>query len=122
MDRRRDRPARRGPVRRAQPARRHRDLAGDVHRGHVRRAAGLLLGGGRPVVPSARWGFELAAEDDGTRLRQWAKLGPGPSGLTPAIKAMPDKEERIVARRLAEHEANMRRCVDGIRSCRTDAR
>jgi hypothetical protein len=29
---------------------------------------------------------------------------------------MPDKEERIVARRLAEHEANMRRCVEGIKS------
>ncbi len=71
---------------------------------------------GDPSYPSARWGFELAAEDDGTRLRQWAKLGPGPSGLTPAIEAMPDKEERIVARRLAEHEANMRRCVDGIKN------
>ena len=53
---------------------------------------------------------------DGTRLRQWATLGPGPSGLTPAIKAMPDKEERIIARRLAEHEANMRRCLDGIKN------
>jgi hypothetical protein len=26
------------------------------------------------------------------------------------------EEERIVARRLAEHEANMRRCVEGIRA------
>jgi hypothetical protein len=42
-------------------------------------------------------------------------LGPGPSGLTPAIEARPDKEERIVARRLAEHEANMQRCLAGIK-------
>jgi len=71
---------------------------------------------GDPSYPSARWGFELEAEDGGTRLRQWARLGPGPSGLTPAIEAMPDKEERIVARRLAEHEANMWRCLEGIRN------
>ena len=38
-----------------------------------------------------------------------------PEGLTPAIVAMPDKEERIVARRLSEHEANMHRCLDGIK-------
>ena len=71
---------------------------------------------GDPAYPSARWGFELEPADGGTRLRQWAILGPAPSGLTPAITAMPDKEERIVARRLAEHEANMRRCVEGIKA------
>jgi Polyketide cyclase / dehydrase and lipid transport len=71
---------------------------------------------GDPAYPSARWGFELEARGGGTRLRQWATLGPAPSGLTPAITAMPDKEERIVARRLAEHEANMRRCVEGIKA------
>jgi Polyketide cyclase / dehydrase and lipid transport len=71
---------------------------------------------GDPAWPSARWGFELEAGAGGTWLRQWATLGPAPSGLTPAITAMPDKEERIVARRLAEHEANMRRCVEGIKA------
>ena len=71
---------------------------------------------GDPSYPSARWGFELQPEDGGTLLAQWAVLGPAPSGLTPAIVAMPDKEERIVARRLAEHEANMRRCVEGIKA------
>jgi hypothetical protein len=71
---------------------------------------------GDPSYPSARWGFELEAAGGGTSLRQWAVLGPAPSGLTPAITAMPDKEERIVARRLAEHEANMRRCVEGIKA------
>jgi hypothetical protein len=71
---------------------------------------------GDPEYPSGRWGFELQPEDGGTLLAQWAVLGPAPSGLTPAIVAMPDKEERIVARRLHEHEANMRRCVEGIKA------
>ncbi len=66
--------------------------------------------------PAARWGFELEPEGDGTLLRQWAVLGPGPSALTPAIEARPDKEERIVARRLAAHEANMRRSLAGIKA------
>ena len=65
--------------------------------------------------PAARWGFELEPASGGTMLRQWAVLGPGRSGLTPVIEARPDKEERIVARRLAEHEANMRRCLAGIK-------
>ncbi|WP_204263565.1 hypothetical protein [Geodermatophilus normandii] len=42
--------------------------------------------------------------------------GPGgPSGLTPAIEARPDEEERIAARRLAEHRANMQRTVEGVK-------
>ncbi|MBV9793370.1 MAG: SRPBCC family protein [Actinobacteria bacterium] len=68
-----------------------------------------------PDDPAARWGFELEPDGAGTLLRQWAVLGPGRSGLTPAIEARPDKEERIVARRLAEHEANMNRCLAGIK-------
>ena len=42
-------------------------------------------------------------------------MGPAPSGLTIAITAMPEKEERIVARRLAEYEANMRATLEGIK-------
>ena len=42
-------------------------------------------------------------------------MGPAPSGLSIAINAMPDKEERIVARRLEEFEANMRATLDGIK-------
>jgi hypothetical protein len=42
-------------------------------------------------------------------------MGPAPSGLTNAITAMPDTEERIIARRLQEHEANMRATVEGIK-------
>jgi uncharacterized protein YndB with AHSA1/START domain len=71
---------------------------------------------GDPEQPSATWGFELEREEAGVRLRQWARLGPAPSGLTPAIEAMPDKEERIVARRLEEHRANMQLTIEGIKA------
>ena len=65
--------------------------------------------------PSASWWFDAAEEDGGTRLRQGMRMGPAPSGLSVAIEAMPDKEERIVARRLAEHERNMRATLEGIK-------
>lgn len=70
-----------------------------------------------PENPAASWRFELEPLDGGrrTRLRQWARMGPGPSGLTPAIAANPDKEERIVQRRLEEWSRNMQATVDGIK-------
>jgi uncharacterized protein YndB with AHSA1/START domain len=68
-----------------------------------------------PDNPSSSWWFELEAEQDGVRLRQGTRIGPAPSGLTIAITAMPDKEERIIARRLQEYEANMRATVEGIK-------
>ncbi|MBI2708437.1 MAG: SRPBCC family protein [Actinobacteria bacterium] len=68
-----------------------------------------------PSNPSASWWFELAAEPGGTRLRQGMRIGPAPSGLSIAIEAMPDKEEKIIARRLAEHERNMRATLEGIK-------
>jgi hypothetical protein len=70
---------------------------------------------GDPENPSAQWRFSLEVEGSGTRLRQWMRMGPAPSGLNIAIEAMPDKEERIIARRLGEHRANMQLTVDGIR-------
>lgn len=66
--------------------------------------------------PSASWRFELEPDGDGSRLRQWARLGPGPSGLTVAIERMPDREERIVARRLDEHRQNMTATLEGIKA------
>lgn len=66
--------------------------------------------------PGARWRFELSPVDQATRLRFSLTMGPGPSGLTPAIAARPDKEDRIIARRLGEHHANMTRVVEGIRA------
>ena len=68
-----------------------------------------------PHEPSARWWFDLDDEGAGVRLRQGARLGPAPSGLSIAIAAMPDKEERIVARRLEEWARNMQATLEGIK-------
>ncbi len=72
---------------------------------------------GDPDRPSARWRFTLAADTGGagTRLTQWMQIGPGPSGISTAIEAMPDKESRILHRRLAEHNANMTATLAGIK-------
>jgi len=71
---------------------------------------------GDPDQPSALWRFTLAAGADGTgtRLTQWMQIGPGPSGISAAIEAMPDKESRILQRRLGEHSANMAATLAGI--------
>jgi hypothetical protein len=42
-------------------------------------------------------------------------MGPGPSGLTAAIERMPDKEERIIERRLQQHGENMTATIEGIK-------
>lgn len=63
--------------------------------------------------PGSRWRFDLEPHGDGSILRFTATIGPGPSGLSPAIEAMPDREDDIVARRMGEHNANMQRTVDG---------
>lgn len=72
--------------------------------------------------PSARWWFELEPDDGSVRLRQGGRMGPAPSGLSVAISAMPDKEERIVARRLEEWERNMRATLEGIKQLAENAR
>ena len=68
-----------------------------------------------PANPGSRWRFDLEPDGDGrTRLRYSMSIGPGPSGISGAIAAMPDKEPRILTRRLGEHHANMTRTVEGI--------
>lgn len=57
--------------------------------------------------PSSIWRFTLRPDEHGTLVRQWAQMGPGRSFLNRAIDAMPDKEERIIERRLAEFRAGM---------------
>ncbi len=57
--------------------------------------------------PAAWWRFELEPVDGGTQIVQRVQLGPGRSGLTPAIERMPDREHDIIGRRLAEHRENM---------------
>ncbi|MBN9793840.1 MULTISPECIES: SRPBCC family protein [unclassified Pseudonocardia] len=64
---------------------------------------------------AAVWRFELTPDGDGTALRQWARMGPGPSGLTQAIERWPDKEERIVEGRLREWRTGMERNLDAVR-------
>jgi Polyketide cyclase / dehydrase and lipid transport len=78
---------------------------------------GHLLGWavGDPSWPGARWRFVLDPGAAGTRLTQWMQIGPGPSGLTPVIEAMPGKESRILHRRLAEHHASMTATLAGIK-------
>ena len=51
----------------------------------------------------------------GTRLRYSMILGPGPSGLTMAIKAMPDKEDRIINRRVRTQHTAMLQVVAGVK-------
>ena len=66
--------------------------------------------------PGARWCFHLERIAGATRLRYSVSLGPGPSGISKAIEAMPDKEPRILRRRMKEHGANMQAVVDGIKA------
>jgi len=65
--------------------------------------------------PSAQWRFDLIPLAGSTRLRFSMVLGPGPSGLTAVIDAMPDKEAKIIANRQKHQAANMRRTIEGIR-------
>jgi uncharacterized protein YndB with AHSA1/START domain len=57
--------------------------------------------------PSAIWRFTLRPEGEGTVLTQWMQMGPARSGLSFAIDRMPDKEEKIVARRMREFREGM---------------
>jgi len=72
--------------------------------------------------PSAEWRFTLEPTGGGTRLHQWMRMGPAPSGLNLAIEARPDKEDRIVERRLEEHRQNMQATVEGIKRLAEEAR
>lgn len=75
---------------------------------------------GHPVegqgAPIASWGFEVDPAGDGVLIRQWGRLGPGPSGLSIGIAAQPEKEARIIERRLAEWRQNMAANLEWIRS------
>ena len=70
---------------------------------------------GDPARPAARWRFSLQPEGTGTRVRQWMQIGPGESGVSALIEQMPDKESRILHRRLHEHHSNMTATLVGIK-------
>ena len=66
---------------------------------------------------AARWRLEVEPVGSSEcRLAFRSEIGPAPSGLTPAIERMPDREEDIVARRMSEHRANMLRTIEGIKA------
>lgn len=68
-----------------------------------------------PYGVAATWGFEVDPGRDAVTVRQFARMGPGPSGLTIAIESMPDKESRIVSRRLSQWRTNIAANLAGIR-------
>lgn len=70
---------------------------------------------GDPAQPSAVWRFGLEPKNDGTVLSQWMRMGPGRSGLSFAIDAMPEKEQKIVFVRLREFERGMAATLEHIR-------
>ncbi|RJL23039.1 SRPBCC family protein [Bailinhaonella thermotolerans] len=75
-----------------------------------------------PAAAMATWRFELEPVPGGTRLELSARIGPGRSGLTLAIERWPDKEEAIVATRLAELRAGIETTLDGIRALAEEPR
>lgn len=71
---------------------------------------------GRDGDVSSIWRYTITDHGDGSvHLEYWFQMGPGRGGLNYAIESMPDKEERIVARRLEEHKPNMERMLAGIK-------
>ncbi len=64
---------------------------------------------------AAEWWFSLEPVEDRTRLWFQATMGPGPSGLTPAIEAQPEREDDIVANRFRSWSENMAATVEGIK-------
>lgn len=65
--------------------------------------------------PGATWRFDIEPTDGGCRLTQSTTMGPGRSGINHAIDAMPDKESKILQRRLSEHRVNMEATLAGIK-------
>ena len=55
-------------------------------------------------------------------LEQWVQMGPGRSGLSLAIDAMPDKEAKIVFVRLRELEAGLNHNLAAIKEMAERAR
>jgi hypothetical protein len=85
-----------------------------VHRCEDQREFGWVTSD--PDHPGAQWCFTITEDGVVSRLRYALIIGPGPSGLSPAIKKMPEKEPRILSRRLDEHRANMQLVLEGIKT------
>lgn len=70
---------------------------------------------GDPGHPSSTWRFTVRPDGAGTVLEQWTQMGPARSGLSLAIDAMPEKEQKIVFVRLREFEAGFTRNLAAIK-------
>ncbi|MFC8513341.1 SRPBCC family protein [Streptomyces sp. NPDC057257] len=68
-----------------------------------------------PADPTAIWRFRVHAGDGGTELSEWMQMGPGRSGLSPAIDRMPEKEQQIVFVRMREIEQSITLTLDRIK-------
>ena len=77
---------------------------------------------GDPDHPSTTWRFTLRPDGPGTVLEQWARMGPGRSGLNLAIDAMPEKERKIVFVRLRDIEAGLTANLAAIKKLAETAR
>lgn len=71
---------------------------------------------GDPEYPSSIWRFTLRPARTGTVLEQWTQMGPARSGLSYAIDAMPDKEQKIVFVRLREFETGIKANLAAIKN------
>ena len=69
-----------------------------------------------PDGGAAEWWFTIEPVEGRTRLWFQSTMGPGVSGLSPAIEAQPDREDDIVANRLGSWSANMAATVEGIKA------
>jgi Polyketide cyclase / dehydrase and lipid transport len=90
-----------------------------VHRFQDQREFGWVTS--NAANPGAQWCFTITPNGVVSTLRYSLILGPGPSGLSPAIQKMPEKEPRILSRRLDEHRGNMRLVVEGIKAAAESA-
>lgn len=71
---------------------------------------------GEGVDASAIWRYTITPTgENSVELEHWFQMGPARSGLSMAIDQMPDKEAKIISRRLQEHRTNMVRVLDGIK-------
>lgn len=70
---------------------------------------------GDPADPNTTWRYTLSPTATGTLCTQWMQVGPGPSGLAIAVRRMPDKEDRIVANRMAQFHEWMRSNLETIK-------
>jgi hypothetical protein len=66
--------------------------------------------------PGASWRFDLRPLGAATLLRLGVRLGPGHSHVRTYVARHPDREEHVVAVRLAQLDANIRRTLDGVRA------